>query len=163
VRADREVRMLHTRGEAVVTEGKVVRLVGSCWDVTEYQTATQALRRTVALLEATLQVTSDGLLVVGADGKVATFNERFTALFGVPAELAAAPDTARLMAWLAAKLEAPGAFAERVRALMADEHSRDVIKLIDGRELEACSAPQRLDGQIAGRVWSFRELKPADA
>src|SRR5439155_15639947 len=69
VRPDGSVRDLHTRGEAIVADGKVARLVGSCWDVTEYQLATRALRRTGAVLEATLQVTSDGLLVLGADGK----------------------------------------------------------------------------------------------
>src|SRR5207248_1477412 len=36
VRPDGSVRMLHTRGEAVVAVGKVARLFGCCWGVTEF-------------------------------------------------------------------------------------------------------------------------------
>ncbi|MDB4965811.1 MAG: domain S-box [Myxococcales bacterium] len=163
VRPDGSIRMLHTRGEAILVGDKVARLVGSCWDVTELHTTTEQLTRTVALLEATLQVTSDGLLVVDENGQVVTFNERFVALFALPAELTAKQDSAWLLGWLESQLAAPRPFMERMRALAADQSSVDMLRLIDGRQLEARSTPQRVEGNIIGRVWSVRELKPADA
>ncbi len=152
VRTDAAVRMLHTRGEAIVADGKVVRLVGCCWDVTELHEATRANARTVALLEATLQVTSDGLVVVDTVGNVTAHNAQLAALFHLPAD--ATPR--ETMSRIAAALVDPEQLAGRARTLAPTDESRDILVLRDGRRIEACSRPHVVDGEVAGRVWSFR-------
>jgi PAS domain-containing protein len=60
------------RGAVVCdARGKIERVSGSCWDITEQWNATAELARTSSLLRATLEATADGLLVVDREGKVA--------------------------------------------------------------------------------------------
>jgi PAS domain S-box-containing protein len=156
VRPDGSVRMLHTRGEAMREGDKVVRLIGCCWDVTELHQTTSALRRTVALLETTLEVIGDGLLVVDADGSVSAHNQALAALFALPT-----PRTPEMsVAQLAAQLRDPAPLLERARALGSVE-SVELLTLADGRRLEARSRPHLVDGPFVGRVWSFRPAPQA--
>lgn len=157
VRADGAVRMLHTRGEAIKVDGKLERLVGACWDVTELDQATRANRRTVALLEATLQVTSDGLVVVDAAGEVTAHNAALAALFHFPADTPPKQALARV----AEALVDPAQLTARARSLGPADESTDVLQLRDGRRIEARSRPHVVDGEVAGRVWSFRAAPPA--
>ncbi len=152
VRPDGSVRTLHTRAEALRVDGKVERLIGCCWDVTELEHATDALKRNVALLEATLQVTSDGLLVVDAAGLVTAHNAQLAGLFGIPAEGA----TWQTIEGIAAQLSNPAQLIDRARSLGPRDESVDALALRDGRRVEARSRPHLVDGQVAGRVWSFR-------
>jgi PAS domain S-box-containing protein len=135
VRPDRSVRVLHTRGEAITLGGKLERLIGCCWDVTELDEATRAHQRTAALLDATLQATRDAIVVVGAGGAVTAQNAAAAAFVPLPA-----------------------AVAERARALASTESSNDVLALGDGRRVEARSRPHVVEGQVVGRVWSLRPL-----
>jgi PAS domain S-box-containing protein len=151
VRPDGSVRMLHTRGEVVVERGRPARLVGCCWDITELHETTRALERTVALLEATLEMTSDGLLVVDSGGKVASHNAQLAALFALPATQRPSSLTV-----LAEQLREPEKLLARARTIGTREESLDVVTLRDGRVLEARSRPHLVAGEVAGRVWSFR-------
>jgi PAS domain S-box-containing protein len=56
VRPDGEVRMLHTRGEAIAdAEGRTQRMVGSCWDMTERWQSLRAAEKARAEAEASGQ------------------------------------------------------------------------------------------------------------
>src|SRR5262249_10482415 len=69
VRPDATIRVLHTRGDIICdATGHAVRIVGSCWDVTEWKEINLRLERSVSLLQATFEATADGLLVVDTDG-----------------------------------------------------------------------------------------------
>jgi PAS domain S-box-containing protein len=156
LRPDGSVRLLHTRGEAMQTDGKVVRLVGCCWDVTELDATTRALRRTVGLLETTLEVTGEGLLVVDEAGVLTAHNQALATLFALPA----ARDKAVTLSEVAAKLADPAALMARARVLGAAENV-ERLTLADGRMLEARSRAHFVDGRVAGRVWSFRAASDA--
>jgi len=156
VRSDGSTRILHTRAEALRgDDGQVARLVGCCWDVTELHEASAALQRNVALLAATLEVTSDGLLVVDAAGKTTAHNAQLTSLFTVPAD-----GVGQTIAGLAAQLADPEQLLARARSLGPADVSLDTLVLRDGRRVEARSRPHLVDGQVAGRVWSFRPAPP---
>ncbi|HEY2749164.1 MAG TPA: hypothetical protein VGL86_31310, partial [Polyangia bacterium] len=123
-----------------------------CWDVTELEEATSALKRNAALLAATLQVTSDGLIAVDAAGNVTAHNAQLAGLFALPV----AGGEQRTIESIAAQLEDPSQLLGRVRSLGPRDESVDTLALRDGRRVEARSRPQLVDGQVAGRVWSFR-------
>ena len=161
IRSDGSLRMLHTRGDVITDEhGKTVRVVGSCWDVTDLKEAISNLERARSILEATIEATADGLLVVDCKGKVTAYNRRFLTLWRIPAELAHQGDDEKLLAFVLDQLEDPDSFMSGVRELYdhPDRESCDVLRFKDGRVFERYSVPQRVNANIVGRVWSFRDV-----
>jgi signal transduction histidine kinase len=159
VRPDGDVRVLHTVGAGVGDQGSPRRLVGSCWDVTVHHATTERLRHSVSLLEATLDATADGILVVDAERRVTAHNRRFLEMWRVPASLASGSDNV-LLSRVSELLEDPAGFREGVRQLY-DAPARegfDVLRFKDGRVFERYSRPQRIGSRIVGRVWSFRDV-----
>ena len=58
------------------------------------------------------------------------------------------------------RLADPDEFVRRVTEIYEDPESvtHDVFQLVDGRTIERDSAPQRLGGEVVGRVWCFRDI-----
>jgi PAS domain S-box-containing protein len=161
IRLDGRVRTIHTRGDVIVDEhGKGVRLVGSCWDVTDLKESTDKLERARSLLEATIEATADGLLVVDLKGTVQIYNERFLTLWGIPADLAQQHDDEKLLTFVSNQLEDADSFICSVQELYdhPDRETFDILRFKDGRVFERYSIPQRVQGEIVGRVWSFRDV-----
>ncbi|HYJ33522.1 MAG TPA: ATP-binding protein [Candidatus Binatia bacterium] len=114
----------------------------------------------LSLLEATLESTNDGVLVVDRNGKIVRFNERFVHLWRIPADIIRSRNDDRALETVLAQLENPEAFLARVRQLYANPgaESHDVLRFKDGRVFERLSRPQRLRGEVVGRVWTFRDV-----
>jgi len=166
VRPDGDIRWLHTAGDVVCNgTGTAQRVVGSCWDITTQHQTMEKLRQSVSLLEATLDSTADGILVVDREGHVATYNQRFLTLWRIPPSLAARRDDHALLSLVANQLEEPQVFLEGVRDLYAarEQKSLDVLQFNDGRVFERYSMPQLVDGETVGRVWSFRDVTQREA
>ena len=113
-----------------------------------------------SLLQATLDATADGILVVDLRGRMTVFNARFLELWRLPRELVEAGDDEATIAAVLDQLADPRAFQARIQELYAHPaaESCDVLEFLDGRVFERFSAPQRLGGEIVGRVWSFRDV-----
>jgi len=114
----------------------------------------------LSLLEATLESTADGILVVGADGKVALQNQQFIRMWRIPPEVAANEDDGRILSFVVDQLKDPDGFLRKVQELYADAcaESFDILRFKDGRIFERYSKPQLVDGVPVGRVWSFRDI-----
>ena len=161
IRVSGATRVLEMRGDVVTrADGRIERVTGSCWDITEQWNANTELTRTTSLLRATLEATADGLLVVDRSGKVAARNARFLSLWSMPADVAESDDDQRLLDSAKNQLEDPASFFERVRALYAapEAESFDVLRFKDGRVFERYSVPQKVGDEVVGRVWSFRDV-----
>jgi PAS domain S-box-containing protein len=161
VRPDGTVRMLDTRGEVVTDDaGNPSGLYGNCWDITEMWLTTQELERSVSLLQATLESTQDGILVVDTDRRVSAYNDRFLKLWRLPRELAEQHDDVALLDAVARQLDDPDEFRRLVERLYRtpSEASRDTVRFADGRIFERYSLPQRVGDDVVGRVWSFRDV-----
>ena len=122
--------------------------------------STSTSHHSSSLLQATLDATADGILVVDRDGRMTVFNARFLELWRLPRELVEAGDDEATIAAVLDQLADPQAFQDRIRELYAHPaaESCDVLEFLDGRVFERFSAPQRLGGEIVGRVWSFRDV-----
>jgi diguanylate cyclase (GGDEF)-like protein/PAS domain S-box-containing protein len=118
------------------------------------------LRETLSLLNATLDATADGILVVDLDGHITSFNERFTEMWGIPADVLDSRDDTAALTYVLAQLADPDSFVAKVRELYSqpDAESYDTIEFSDGRFVDRFSKPQRVGGEIVGRVWSFRDI-----
>jgi PAS domain S-box-containing protein len=135
-------------------------VVGVAFDITDLKHAEQELRSAVALLNATVDATADGILVVDANGRMVHFNRRFVDMWGIPDSIAESRDENEALASVLSKLDDPAAFVKKVMTVYAQPSavSHDVLKLKDGRLIERDSLPQVVDGRTVGRVWSFRDV-----
>ena len=125
-----------------------------------YDRRLRSLELSTSLLQATLDATADGILVVDRDGRSTAYNARFLELWRLPPELVDAADDGAMIAAVLDQLHDPEAFQAKIQELYADceAESHDVLRFRDGRVFERVSAPQRLGGEIIGRVWSFRDV-----
>jgi len=110
------------------------------------------MQRTVSLLEATLDSTADGILVVDAQGGVSNYNRRFLEMWRIPPEVAAARPDEGVVEFVLDQLANPDAFCN-LTASNADD-----LVCTDGRVIERDSQPQRLGTEVVGRVWTFRDV-----
>lgn len=161
VRSDGSVRMLHTRGEVISDEkGSPIRMVGSCWDITDLTEATQRTQRSLSLVEATLNATADGILVVDRHGNVTAYNSRLLDLWGLTTQDIEHHTFDELLTFVHDQLENADACLRQVREMEAhpEGESFDSLRFIDGRFFERYSRPQRIGKEIVGRVWSYRDV-----
>ena len=117
--------------------------------------------RADSVLEAGLEATGAGILVLDQRGAVVHYNRRLLDLWHMDVTLMGpAGDSGRRIEHMAEQTADPARFIARFRRISADteQSSRDVIELKGGRKIERASAPQRFDGEVIGRAWSFREV-----
>jgi diguanylate cyclase (GGDEF)-like protein len=160
-RGDGAVRWLQGRTTGTVLVAGAPELIsGTLQDVTELKEAEFSLRETMSLLNATLDATADGILVVDGDGAISSFNRRFVELWRIPEEVLASRNDERALQFVISQLADPDAFIAKVRELYAqpDIDSKDELPFLDGRLFERFSTPQRVGGRTVGRVWSFRDV-----
>ena len=117
------------------------------------------LEASVARLQATLDSTVDGIVVLDADENVAGFNQRFLEMWRIPEEVVVGEDIETAMRIVLEQLEDPEASIESFRSLTVrpDTAGFDVLRLKDGRLFERYSPPYP-GGASGGRVWSFRDI-----
>lgn len=130
-------------------------------DITERKRADEALRFQKSLLEAQGEASIEGILVVGDEGRVLSYNTRFLEIWRVPQGVIESRSDERLLANAAAQLADPDEFLRRVRELYAhpEQTSREEVHMKDGRTLDRYSAPiGGQNGRHYGRVWFFRDV-----
>ncbi|MFZ2196599.1 MAG: PAS domain-containing protein [Thermodesulfovibrionales bacterium] len=114
----------------------------------------------ISLLNATIESTADGLLVVDRSGNIVRYNQKFLKLWRIPSELAKQKKDNALLDFVLDQLKDPVEFLNKVHYLYdrPEDESVDVLKFKDGRVFERFSQPQRIESDIVGRVWSFRDV-----
>jgi diguanylate cyclase (GGDEF)-like protein/PAS domain S-box-containing protein len=129
-------------------------------DVTDQQLADLRLRRALSLLQATLDATADGIMVVDTNDQIVSFNQRLTEMWMVPESLLAGQSRRKATEFFSQQLKNPEEYVARVERLCRDleSESNDILELNDGRLFERVSRPQRVDGVAVGRVWCFRDI-----
>lgn len=113
----------------------------------------QQIARHAALLQATMDATPDGLLVLDLDGQVQQVNHPFTALWRQTGPLPAVG--AALLSVLRAQLCIPDALV--LDATRPVPHTT-LLELRDGRCVEYLGRPYQLQGHSAGAVYHFRDV-----
>lgn len=119
-----------------------------------------AQKHSLSLLQATLESTADGILVVNTKGEITSFNQKFVEMWHIPEDIIARRDDGAALEFVMNQLKDPESFLSNVRHLYdrLDEESFDILQFTDGRIYERYSRPQQIGGQTVGRVWSFRDV-----
>jgi len=107
----------------------------------------------LSLVEATLEATDNGVLVVDAAGRITQTNSQFLRMWRVGEDVVAAGDDRGILAAVLDQLEEPERFNAKPEAIC-----RDTVRFKDGRIFARYSHPQRLGEAIVGRVWSFLDI-----
>ena len=129
-------------------------------DVSERVAVEHELRGALSLLNATLDSTADGILVVDGENNITSFNQRFVDMWRIPTAIIETREDQAALGFVLDQLANPDAFIAKVNEVYAkpDAESNDMLDFKDGRVFERLSRPQRVDGAVVGRVWSFRDL-----
>lgn len=152
----------------VKIKNKVV-VLGIARDISERKQAEESLSETISLLQATLESTTDGILVVDLKGRIIDYNSKFIEVWEMPESIITegktkdlvAPENAEIaMKHIVGKLSDPQQFISKVQSLYhkPEAESFDVLNFKDGRIIERFSKPQYLNDAPVGRVWSFRDV-----
>lgn len=139
-------------------EGALVNYDGIIIDITERNLAERNLAKSVSLLEATLDSTADGILVVDMEGAVTSYNKKYLSLWDISEAVAA--DKNDRIAHELSLLKESETLAEKLHYMYSNPEAEDseLVELADGRLFEIYSKPQIMGDEIVGRVWSFRDI-----
>ena len=140
-----------TRDELQVAHRKLERRVAE---------RTQELASSLSLLNAALESTADGILVVDQKGTVTGYNAKFCEMWRIPPGLMETRNDEGILKFVGTQVSNPERFLETIRMLYAnpEQESLDTLTFRDGRIFERYSKAQRLGSVCVGRVWSFRDV-----
>jgi len=129
-------------------------------DITERKHAEEELKKSLSLMEATLESIHNGILVVNSEGVVIKASKRFAEMWKIPEDILASGDDNTLLSFILEQLTDPDGFISQVSEVYAkpDAETLDLIHFKDGRIFERISKPVYLAGKPEARVWSFLDI-----
>ena len=118
------------------------------------------LKKTLSLLNASLESTADGILVIDTRGRITGYNQNFMTMWNIPKVVIESGKNETLMNHLLPQLKNPEAFLSSIQEIFVHpaRESFDMIEFIDGKIFERYSKPQKLGNRVVGKVWSFRDV-----
>jgi len=121
---------------------------------------TEELAHLLSMMRATLESTTNGMLVTDGAGKITGFNEKYIEMWRMPRELLEARASGPLREVASQQLKDPQAFIARIHEIETSSLSEsfDLLELADGRIFERYSKLQSIDNRNVGRVWSFSDI-----
>lgn len=124
------------------------------------ESKTDELALSLSLTRATLEATSDGILVTDDNGRITDFNENYASMWQMPRTSLESGDGPELRRIASRQFDEPERFLERIREIEAAAlpESFDVLEFADGRVFERYSKIQRIGDKTVGRVWTFRDV-----
>jgi PAS domain S-box-containing protein len=141
-------------------EGEVQFYFALVEDITARKKTEAELEESVSLLEATLESTADGILVVDNGGGIVQYNRKFAEMWKIPDDVMREMKDEYALSFVVGQLKDPEAFMEKVQKLYSSPEAvtSDLIEFADGRVFDRYSQPQKIGGRTVGRVWSFRDI-----
>ena len=121
---------------------------------------TEELALSLSMMQATLDSTTDAIVVTDMTGNVRNFNEKYCQMMGVTRAQLKKADVHKLRLKFSQRFKDPEGFVSRVMEIYrtAPTETFEVLEWKDGTILERYSQVQLLDKRPVGRVWSFRDV-----
>ena len=120
---------------------------------------TRELAETLVIMRATLESTTDAILVTDEEGKVTDFNDKYLDMWKIPRVVLETGKAGDVRELVSRNFADPQRFFARITEIAATaQESFDVLKLKDGRIFERYSKVLSVEGRSLGRVWSLRDV-----
>jgi PAS domain S-box-containing protein len=154
--------IIETGGTPILDEmGNLLGYRGADMDITERQRAEEEMLWKTVLLEAQINATIDGILIVDDKGNKVIQNQRCIDLWKIPRHIVDNRDDKQQVEFVMNRAKDPLKFVEKVIYLYShpNETSREELEFKDGTILDRYSAPViGKDGTYFGRIWIFRDV-----
>lgn len=119
---------------------------------------TKALGQALATMRATLESTTDAILVTD-ELKVTHFNQKYVDMWKVPGGILEGDNAREVREFKSQNFVDPRGFLARIDEIIGGgQDSSDLLELKDGRMLERHSIVLAVQGKNTGRVWSYRDV-----
>ena len=154
------VRDVEIYGGHTTYRGKKA-IIGTLLDVTERKQTEAMLNWKTAFLEAQVNTSLDGILVIDSQGKRVLQNQRVVDMWKIPLQILDEPGGRDQFEHMAGMAKQSRQFREKVDYLRRRpmETSRDEIELVDGTVVDTYSCPVLGEsGEYYGRIWTFRDI-----
>lgn len=122
---------------------------------------TQDLNKTLSLVRATLEATTDGILVIDLNKNIIDYNQKFLTMWDISPEAIETKDLREVEKHVQHLLKNPTIEISQPHNNHDDERgieSFDEIELADGRFFERYFQPQRIENNIVGKVICYRDI-----
>jgi PAS domain S-box-containing protein len=121
---------------------------------------TEELAYSLSMMRATLESTTDAIVVTDLAGNLTGFNEKYAQMLGLSQETINSSDAQQLREIFSRQFKDPERFLARVMQIYTSSppESFDILEFADGRVFERYSKTQLIDNRSVGRVWSFRDV-----
>ena len=99
-------------------------------DISARKQVEDNLARSLSLVQATLDSTADGILVIDANRQVTIYNRKFVELWRIPTDIVASHDDRQLLAFVLDQLTDPAGFIAKVEEMYdrPDAESFDILE-----------------------------------
>jgi diguanylate cyclase (GGDEF)-like protein/PAS domain S-box-containing protein len=140
--------------------GNVSEIIAVSRNISERKQIEARLEHSLALLQATIESTAEGILVISNSDEIVSYNQRLIELWDLPDDWLDYTSGQARFKLLVERVTNPQAFIRRVSELRSNPalEGHDTVELKNGRFLERSSMPYRIGETIVGRVWSFRDV-----
>ena len=119
----------------------------------------EELVQALTIMRATLEATTDGILVTDEKGKVTDFNDKYLAMWKIPWRSLEGGTPVDVRELASRNFADPHRFFSRIAEIdSTSQDSLDVLQLEDGRIFERSSKVLSVEGRSVGRLWSFRDV-----
>jgi diguanylate cyclase (GGDEF)-like protein/PAS domain S-box-containing protein len=157
-----EIRITHTdscqrdlicRMFAVLGRDGIRYPAGVIEDVTQSRLQDTELLQTISLLRATLDSTTDGILVLDTAGDVVDYNSQFTEIWSITPEIIDNMNFQHLLEHVNEQLQTTESLS-----INDDSFTDKVLLTKTGRHIECSLRSQKLGEKIYGMLWSCRDI-----
>ncbi len=165
-----ELRLKHKEGHWVwvLDTGRLVecdengfprRMIGTLLDISSQKNAELETVEALALTEATLEATDDGILVTEGN-RILRTNQNYSRMWNISAELMQCTDREMILQNISKQLLEPEQYIDGVQSVRENNEVEieSLIYFTDGRVFERSSWPIEVPGKEGLRVWSFRDI-----
>jgi diguanylate cyclase (GGDEF)-like protein/PAS domain S-box-containing protein len=155
-----EIKTIEIYGATTSFKGRPA-VIGTLVDVTERKQTEESLRWKTAFLEAQVNSSLDGILVIDAVGNTILQNRRTIEMWKIPQNTLEQQDRRRQFKCLTGMAKQPKKLRDKMLHLHRnpDETGRYEIELKNGVVLDTYSCPVvGQHGEHYGRIWTFRDI-----